>query len=838
MFHNSLKYIVIVFICVLCACGGQMPKNVDQAYQALPEKIDFNFHVRPILSDRCYACHGPDENAREADLRLDLEEDASQAIVSRQPYKSELIKRVLSTDPDMIMPTPESKLSLTDREKAILIKWIEDGAEWKGHWAYTVPVKEELPIVKSEDLIQNPIDNFILAKLEEEGTSFSQQADKATLLRRLSLDMTGLPPTLEEVDVFLQDESNQAVENLIDKLMSKPAFGERWAWDWLDAARYADTNGFQGDPTRKMYPWRDWVVSVINNNKPFDQFTVEQLAGDLIPDATNDQILATAFNRNHMYNGEGGRIPEETRVENVYDRLETTGTIFMGMTLNCTRCHDHKFDPISQKEYFQLYDYFNQTSEEGLNGNGMIAPVLNLSPPMEREKVMELQAFVDELDEEVKEYESKKFPSETGVPADSPAAAHLNGDDAYVLTFEPAKRNTYYIGKLAKTFNELDDVYVDKLGRLRDALNKRNGQASSNLQVMVMDEIDRHRSTYILEGGIYDKPSEVQVSMDVPQILPALPEDAPKNRLALATWIVSKEHPLTARVTVNRFWQAIFGKGLVKTTDDFGIQGSAPSHPGLLDWLAVDFVEHGWDVKRLIKQMVMSRTYQQSSKLTDEQIENDPENILLGRSPRYRLPSWMIRDQALALSGLLKDSIGGKPVKPYQPEGIWSEATFGKIEYEQDEGDNLYRRTLYTFWRRIVGPTMLFDNSSRQVCSVKPILTNSPQHALITLNDITFLEAARVMAERVILKSQSVSDRLEYAFRTATSRMPTSKERVILEDKVVEFQEHFSSVPDSALAFIQIGDFRQNEQVDPIEQAAYTSLCSMILNMDEVLSKQ
>ena len=838
MIKRKLNFILLILFCVLVSCGPSIPSKVDLAYQELPDKIDFNFHVRPILSDRCYSCHGPDENARQADLRLDIEDEASKVITLNQGMKSELIKRVLTTDLDQVMPTPESKITLSDTEKAILIKWIDQGAEWKGHWSYIAPTKEELPSVNDPDLIINPIDNFILSKLKKEGLSFSDEADKTTLIRRVFLDLTGLPPTSEEVDAFSNDNSANAFEKLIDQLLSRSSFGERWAWDWLDAARYADTNGFQGDPTRKMYPWRDWVVRAINENMPFDKFTVEQLAGDLLPNASNDQILATAFNRNHMYNGEGGRIPEETRVENVYDRLETTGTVFMGLTLNCTRCHDHKFDPITQKEYFQLYDYFNQTSEIGVNGNGMIAPVLNLSSPIEQEKVKELQVFVDRLGEEVSEYEKEKFPSETGVAADSPAAAYLNGDDLYVLTFEPAKRNTYYLGLLANSFKATDDQYVKKLEKLREALNKRNGQASSNLQVMVMDEIDRHRPTYVLSGGVYDKPTAVQVSMDVPKVLPSLPENAPKNRLALAEWMVSEKHPLTARVTVNRFWQSLFGKGLVKTADDFGIQGSAPSHPALLDWLAVDFVENDWDVKKMIKQMVMSRTYRQSSKWNAELLEKDPENILLARSPRYRLPSWMIRDQALAISGLLNDTIGGLPVKPYQPEGIWSEATFGLRTYQQDKGAALYRRTLYTFWRRIVGPTMLFDNSSRQVCSVNPILTNSPQHALITLNDITFLEAARVMAERVLTVRVNTNDRLEYAFKMATSRKPTMNEKSILKDQLKEFESQFSENPDAALAFVQVGDYRQNDKLGPIEHAAFTSLCTMILNMDEVLSKQ
>lgn len=831
---------------LLSACTSQLPKEGATAYQQLPETIDFNYHVRPILSDRCFSCHGPDEKSRKAGLRLDVEADAfaaleeshGYALIPRKPFESEVVRRILSTDPELVMPTPESKRSLNALEKATLIKWLEQGAEWKAHWSFIAPQKAALPSVKNEEIVQNPIDHFVLKKLEEQGLSFSEKADKATLIRRVYLDLIGLPPSLEEVDAFLKDDSPDAFEKIVARLLALPSFGERWAWDWLDAARYADTNGFQGDPTRKMYPWRDWVIRAINNNMPYDQFTVEQLAGDLLPDATDDQILATAFNRNHMYNGEGGRIPEETRVENVFDRVETTGTVFMGLTLNCTRCHDHKFDPITQKEYFQFYDYFNQTSETGLNGNGMIAPVLDLSPPIEKEKVAAFQVFIDKIGQEVRTYEQAVFPSESGVSADSPAAKHLNGDDLYVLTFAPEKRNAYYLGLLARSFRTIDDRYVELLEELKTAINNRNRQGSRNLQVMVMDEIERHRPTFVLDRGAFDNPTAQQVEMNVPKMLPALPEDAPKNRLALAQWLVTKEHPLTARVTVNRFWQALLANGLVKTTGDFGIQGTPPSHPALLDWLAVDFVESGWDVKALIKQIVLSRTYQQSSKISQEALALDPDNKWLGRSPRHRMPAWKIRDQALAISGLLHDTIGGISVKPYQPEGVWSEATFGKIRYQQDEGNALYRRTLYTFWRRIVGPTMLFDNSTRQVCSVKPSLTNSPQHALITLNDITFLEAARVMAERVLLAKTAPAERIEWAFRLATCRAPTSAEEAILQEQLQLFSDQFAEKPDSAAAFIAVGEYRQNEQLDPVEQATYTAFCSMILNLDEVLSKQ
>ena len=844
---NRTNYLIFaIFGFSLISCSSDLPKDVAIAYNQLPETVDFNYHVRPILSDRCFACHGPDENARKANLRLDTEKDAFAALVDGngyalipyKPFDSEVVKRILSKDENMVMPTPGSKLVLTAKEKAIIVKWLNQGGEWKAHWAFIPPKKGALPKVKNHDLVQNPIDHFVLRNLETVGLSLSEKAEKETLIRRVYLDFIGLPPTLTEVDAFLNDKSPNAYEKVVDQLFASPHFGERWAWDWLDAARYSDTNGFQGDPVRKMWPWRDWVVSAINNNMPYDQFTIEQLAGDLIPNATIDQVLATAFNRNHMYNGEGGRIAEETRVENVFDRLETTGTIWMGLTLNCTRCHDHKFDPITQKEYFQLYDYFNQTSETGLNGNGMIPPVLDLSPPIEQEKVAKLQVFVDQIAEKVAAYEAEIFPSETGIPADSPAAADLNGTSLFELGFPPAKRNPHYVGQISEFFRTRNSKYADLMQKLKAAMDERQKQANNNLQVMVMDEVERPRATFVLDKGAYDKPLEEPIKRDVPKVLPPLPDGIPNNRLALAKWLVSKEHPLTARVTVNRFWQAFFGQGLVKTADDFGVQGSLPTHPELLDWLAVDFMENGWDVKKLFKLIVMSATYQQSSKISPESAEMDVDNQLLSRSPRFRLPSWMIRDQALAISGLLKDSIGGAPVKPYQPEGIWEEATFGKVNYQQDHGDALYRRTLYVFWRRIVGPTMLFDNAARQFCSVKPSLTNSPQHALVTLNDVTYLEAAKVMAEKVLLTKPSMDEQLDYAFRIATLRYPNSNEKEVLKQQLIQFQQEMLNATSSAEEILSVGEYPINESLDQTQYAAFTALCSMILNLDETITKQ
>ncbi|MEL6651730.1 MAG: DUF1549 and DUF1553 domain-containing protein, partial [Bacteroidota bacterium] len=654
----------------------------------------------------------------------------------------------------------------------------------------------------------------------------------------LSFDLNGLPPSPEAVADFLQDERPDAYERLVDRLLADPAFGERWAWDWLDAARYADTNGFQGDPERTMWPWRDWVIQAFNDNMPYDQFTIEQLAGDLIPAHSEKQVLATAFNRNHMINGEGGRIPEETRVENVFDRVETLGTLWLGLTVNCSRCHDHKYDPLTQKEYYQLFDYFNQTSEKGGITSGRIPPILDLSDSLELAKLADIQAFVDSLGSEIDFAERKIFPRPAGQSAAaSPRTKGLLGEHVDALKQKAHQRSWYYLMLLERRFAEERPAYAQKLQMLKNQVGLRDQQSRYNLQVMVMDHVDSLRETSVLRRGIYNQREEV-VSSEVPAFLPSLPADYPNNRLGLAHWLVSGDHPLTARVTVNRYWQAFFGIGLVKTAEDFGLQGEKPSHPQLLDWLAVFFVESGWDLKALHKEIVMSQTYRQASQISPEALESDPENRLLARGARFRLPSWMIRDQALALSELLVPNMGGPAVYPYQPEGIWAEATFGQKRYQQDHGDKLYRRSLYTFWRRIVGPPMLFDNSPRQVCSVRQIRTNSPLHALTTLNDVAYIEAARRMARRVILRAEDKSERLAYAFSLATSRPLDPEEEPILSTRLQTLHTQYEAAPDQALALLQQGEMPRDTSLNITEHAAWTGLCSMILNLDETLSKQ
>lgn len=814
---------------------------------AAPPKLDFNRDIQPILSDNCYLCHGPDKETRKGGLRLDVESEAKRsidgvtAIAPGNATASEVIKRILSADPDEVMPTPKSKRKLTPQQKEMLQRWVNEGASWGKHWAFEAPKKPSPPAQVATGGQGNAIDAFVGAKLAIEKMQPSPEAPKETLIRRVTLDLTGLPPTPEEVDDFLHDTSPQAYASVVDRLLKSPRYGERWCWDWLDGARYADTNGYQGDPERTMWPWRDWVIKAINDNMPFDQFTVWQLAGDLLPKATQEQKLATGFNRNHMINGEGGRIAEETRVENVMDRVETTGTMWLGLTVGCCRCHDHKFDPLSLRDYYGLYDFFNQTSETGVGRAGQTPPVLDISTEEQRKHAESLQAQVTAAAGVVEKLEPGVFPHEASqTAADSPAAKDLSGNIQVELRRAPKDRGPDGLREIIQFYKEKQPEYSKALAKLKKAIDERKAAQARIPRVMIMDTLEKPRETFILIKGAYDKPTTEKVSANVPASLPALAITGQQGntRLALAQWLVARENPLTARVTVNRFWQSLFGAGLVKTVEDFGLQGEKPSNPELLDWLAVQFMDSGWDVKALHKLMVTSATYRQSSKVTPPLYERDPENRLLARGPRFRLPSWMMRDQALFAAGLLKENVGGPPVKPYQPEGIWEEATFGKISYKQDHGDALYRRSLYTFWRRIVGPTMFFDNAARQTCYVRALRTNTPLHALTTLNDVTYVEAARAMAQRVMLASKDDASRLDLAFRLTTSRQVTAQEQALLLQRLATLKTQFRGDPEAAGKLLAMGESKRDERIAPGEHAAWTALCQLVMNLDEAITKE
>ena len=803
------------------------------------ESIDFDRDIRPILSDNCYPCHGPDSQTRKGKLRLDTKDGAfavrrgEAAIVPGKSGESKVIARILTDDEDDLMPPPDSGRSLTVKQKALLRRWVDGGAIWDEHWAFRSAKRPELPQVKQKDWSRGAIDRFILAKIESENLEPSPQADPETLIRRLTLELTGLPPTIEEIDGFLEelaDDSDAAYEKLVDRLLASPRYGERFVWDWLDASRYADSNGYQGDGERTMWPWRDWAARSMNFDLPFDDFTVEQLAGDMIPNGTLVQKLATGFHRNHMINGEGGRIAEENRVEYVFDKAETTATIWLGVTLECARCHDHKFDQLTQKEYYEFYAFFNNTPVNGGGGNGQTPPTIRYGTPDDEHRQIAYRVTSDRLAKDLEAWEKGNLPDDV--------RAKLPEETRKFLGTAPSSRNNDQLKKLVAHFSK-EAAYAEygkRLETLRKNNEERAGHENGLPRVMVLEDRKDLRESFILDRGLYNKRGD-KVTAGVPAALPSLPKDAPRNRLSLATWLVEPEHPLTSRVTVNRFWQLFFGTGLVKTVGDFGVQGEKPSHPGLLDWLAVDFVENGWSVKRLYRDFVLSATYRQSARVTPELIEKDPLNRLLARMGRYRLPSHSIRDYALFTSGLLVGKIGGPSVNPYQPSGIWEEATFGKKRFRQDHGEKLYRRSLYTFWRRIARPTLFFDAASRQTCTVLPQRTNTPLHALTTLNDVTFAEAARVLARRVIESSDEEAARLRRAFRIATSRRPTDAEMKILSGRLAKLLEQYRELPEEATKITTVGEFEKAEGLDVVEHAAYSVLCSLLLNLDEALTK-
>jgi hypothetical protein len=676
---------------------------------------------------------------------------------------------------------------LSDKDVLLIRSWIDQGClESKGpkkaHWSYVKPVRPKIPAVHNANWVRNPIDAFVLARLEKEGLTPSPEADRVTLLRRLSLDLTGLSPTPLEVDSFVADRSAAAYDKVVDRLLASPHFGERMALPWLDAARYADSNGFQQDGDTFQYVWRDWVVRALNSNMPFDRFTIEQIAGDLLPNTDpstpegRDRLIATAFNRNHMLNGEGGAIAEEQRNVNLFDRVETTSTTWLGLTMTCTRCHDHKYDPLTQRDYFSMMAYFNKVPETGVpSGDGQY----RIADPWIYAGTDDQMAQLSRLEKDVS-----------------------------------AKRGD---PQLAKQLDELKRTVP---------------------RVMVMSD-GNPRKTFVYSRGNYTAPLE-EVKPATPAVLPALPVGASSDRLGLAKWIVSAENPLTARVQVNRYWQTLFGRGLVRTPENFGVQGEPPTHPELLDWLAVEFREKGWNVKELLRLIVTSATYRQSSKVSKELLARDPDNRLLARGARFRMPSMLLRDMALSASGLLQPTMGGKPVYPYQPKGIWDGLAITEerdFSYPQSSGPDLYRRSLYTFWRRTAAPGDMFDSATRQICTVRFSQTSTPLHALTTLNDVAWVEAGRALATRVMpLKGSSA--RLAEAFRRVCARRPNARELAILQRSLDRGLSYYEANPAAAKEFLSQGASPPDPSFDQKELAAYANVCLSILNLDEALTRE
>jgi hypothetical protein len=1022
-----------------------------------PRPVSFDREIRPILSDTCFACHGPDDAKRKAGLRLDVRESAfapredGPAVVPRDPAASGIYRRISSSDPDEQMPPADFERRLTPGQIALIRRWIEQGAPWDEHWSLVAPKRPAAPAVRDPSWPGSPIDAFILARLEGEGLGPSQPAAKASLIRRVTLDLTGLPPTLDEVDVFLADNSPLAYRKLVERLLASPRYGERMAIRWLEAARYADTNGYQTDGERQMWRWRDWVIDALNANLPFDRFTVEQLAGDLLPQATLEQKIATGFNRNHRGNSEGGIIPEEYQVEYVVDRVETMSTVWLGLTLGCARCHDHKYDPVRQKDFYQLFAYFNNVPEQGRAIKvGNSPPYIKAPTADDRRRLDRLQTRRSELEAELRrksgaletaqarweqsedpqlprdwvptrglagrwpldgslaEAAGRCGPGEALPPSTRYAAAPVGrgleldgrtlieaGDvgpfgyfDAFTLAawIKPADENAGTIVSRMTDVDEgdgyslsiakgrlhvnlvkrwLDDairvetvepidckrwvhvaasydgsrlakgirIYVDgrpqklrvrldelnqsfdtkeplRIGagggpaaRFRGALDEvcvydrvleadevpilatsdplpairalaaktRNAAQAAKLRtffienrapaamrdavgairaleaqierlrdsfptVMVMEEMTTPRRTRILVRGQYDRPGD-DVAPNVPACLPPA-TGQPANRLGLARWLVSEANPLTARVAVNRQWQAFFGEGLVRTTEDFGIQGDRPSHPELLDWLATELVRLGWNVKALDRAIVTSAAYRQSSSAAPAGIERDPDNRLLARGPRKRLPAEMVRDQALAAAGLLVERLGGPSVRPYQPAGLWKDLT--GLEYKPDTGQGLYRRSLYTFWKRTVAPPSMiaFDAPTRETCTVRETRTNTPLQALNTLNDVTYVEASRKLAERMLRSPGSAAERIERAFGSVLSRRPSPEESRILLAGYQRRLAAFRADPSSAAKLLSIGESPRDQRLDVAELAAHTTVASLIFNLAEAVTKE
>ena len=772
MYKKITWTIVIICSILLLAVSCFQGKNSDGS--SIPKTVSYNFHIRPILSDKCFKCHGPDGNKRAAGLRLDIADSAfaplketkgAFALIAGDPENSELYKRIISTDPEYMMPEPEAHLgALSEYEIKLFKKWIQQGAKYESHWAFASPTQTSLPEIKDKDRAKNEIDYFILDKLDEQGLEQNEEADKERLLKRIALDITGLPPSIEMMDKFVNDKSEFAYEKMIDALLATPQYGEKMAVQWMDVARYADSYGYQDDNIRSQWPWRDWVIHAFNKNLPYDQFLTWQIAGDMLPEANKEQILATGFFRNHKYTEEGGVIPEEYRIEYLIDKTKTFGKGILGITIECAQCHDHKYDPFSQKDYYSFLAFFNNTKELGFEGD-------------------------------------------------------------------------ISVSKLAK--NPILTISEEERKNLLTFINTKD---TGNLMVSVMGERDTLRKTFVLNRGVYDQPGEEVRAEAIPAVMKFDTSKFTRNRMGLAKWTVNKNNPLTARVFVNLMWQEFFGRGLVKTSGDFGMQGELPSHPELLDWLAVDFMENGWNVKRLVKQMLTSATYRQSAKVSEEQLKKDPENIYLSRGPRIRLKAEFVRDLYLASSGLLVKTIGGPSVKPYQPKGLWEAATSGRgalAVYRQDHGDDLYRRGLYTFIKLTVPPPgmAMFDASNRDQCEVKRLKTNTPLQALVMMNDPSVLEASRVLSQKLMLDQSAVTDKITKAFRLIVCRKPSAKELTILENYYNEQLQLFQQKKSDATIILKAGEYPQNDQVDKNKSAALMKAINTIFNMEETITK-
>ncbi len=776
---------------IAAALAGLLLAAVPLSAADAPTRpLDFAKDVRPILAKNCFACHGTDETHREGGLRLDLRdaaikklEDGKTAIVPGHAERSELVRRITAAKADDRMPPADANATLTKDQIGLLTRWVAEGARYSLHWSFEKPVRPPLPSVSRPDWPANAVDRFVLARLDRASMAPSPMADPHTLARRLSLDLRGLPPTPADVDEFVQDPSPVAYERMVDRFLADPGFGERSARPWLDLARYADSAGYASDPLRTIWLYRDWVIDALNADMPFDQFTIEQIAGDLLPKPKTEELIATAFNRNTMTNTEGGTDDEEFRVAAIKDRVDTTMDVWMGLTIGCAKCHSHKFDPITQKEYYQFFALFNQTAD---NDQPNESPTLSIPSPMHDRQVAAINARISALKKRLAAVKDKK--------------------------------------KLKRQIADLE--------RARSPVTT----------VPVMRELPaaKHRKTHVMIKGNFLVTTD-EVGPGVPAFFGSLPKNVPADRLALARWLVDRENPLTARVAVNRVWSQLFGQGLVETEEDFGTQGKPPSHPELLDWLAVSYMDHGWDTKWLVRLLVTSATYRESSRITPEGLKKDPGNKLLARAPRFRLEAEMVRDQALALSGLLSQKMKGPSVFPPQPGGLWRAAFNGRDRaWTTSRGEDRYRRGLYTFWRRTIPyPSMTtFDAPSREVCSVRRIRTNTPLQAFVTLNDPVYVEAAQALARRIVHEGgASPEERCRYALRLCVATPPQQRQVDELISLLLAERKHYREDAQAAHALATEPLGKVPPGLDETELAAWTVVANVLLNLDGVLTK-
>ena len=808
-------------------------------------KVQFGRDILPILSTHCFTCHGPDAKVQKAGLRLDVFETATKklktgnrAVVPGNVRESELIARIFAEDESERMPPRSAKKTLKDSDKALLKRWIEEGAEYQRHWAFVVPKRPPLPEVHHKEWSHNPIDQFLLARMEKEGLKPSPEADRYTLARRLAIDLTGLPPTIEMADRFVNDRNPDAYERYVDRLLEMPAYGERWAHVWLDLARYADSNGYATDSGRTIWKFRDWVIDAINKNLPYDRFTIEQIAGDMLPGATQDQILATAFHRNTLTNDEGGTSDEEFRVVAVVDRVNTTMQAWMGVTIACAQCHDHKYDAISQEEYFRMFAIFNQSEDSDKSDN---SPNMLVITPAELKQKAKLESAIAKLEKDLLQANPKFDEAQTKWEADKQATGKAPANIKKILAADAKKRNDAQILEVTKYFRSTLPELKAVANQIAAA--RKQYDAVKGVPTPIMRELPekQKRVTKIhIRGNFLDQGKDVQPG--VPAFLHPLAKDQPANRLSLANWLVSSDNPLTARVTVNRYWEQIFGLGLMESPDDFGIRGKVPTHPDLLDWLAVEFSTNlQWDVKKLLKLIVTSAAYRQASAATAGLIERDPDNRWLARGPRFRSSAEVIRDQSLYVAGLLSPKMYGAPVRPPRPKLGLTAAFGGTTDWDTSAGEDKYRRALYTQWRRTTPyPSMTtFDAPSRTVCTISRPRTNTPLQALVTLNDPVYVEAAQALGRRMVKEGGStLESKLQYGFRLCLTRPPREVELKRLVELYTKGHDTYAKDMKLAMqmATAPIGPLPSGTQAP--EMAAWTVVGNVLLNLDEAFAKR